>query len=165
MIKDKGKGSSYSKSIELYITVEKLTHTPTLTYKALSNLSAWSWVGSCVQHRLMKASHLKDRSENEARSECYQRGPNDLWVLKHWHSLPLHRLPLISHRSLQTLGYPASERDHKGASRFVICLFYNKKEKSCTLIHSVPYLPQASWFSPGGDPEVETPRKERCGRV
>ncbi|KAF0043060.1 hypothetical protein F2P81_004397 [Scophthalmus maximus] len=62
----------------------------------------------CGIHTLMKASHLHDGSEDGARPRCYQRDPNDLWELKHRHSPPLHKLPLISLCSPQALGYPAT---------------------------------------------------------
>lgn len=133
VIKDQGKGFYNSKSIELYITIWKLnarTHT-----KLSSNLRRWSWVGSCVLQRLMKASHLKDRSEDGARSECFQRDPNDLWELKHQRSLPLHNLPLISLCSLPALGYPVSERERREPLVVICCL-----------IHWV-FL-QATWFGP-----------------
>ncbi|KAF1392591.1 hypothetical protein PFLUV_G00029660 [Perca fluviatilis] len=63
---------------------------------------------TCVVERLMKASHLEDRSEDGGKPECYQRDQNDLWELKHQCSLPLRKFPLISHCSPQALGYPAT---------------------------------------------------------
>lgn len=81
---------------------------------------SWSWVGSCVLQRLMKASHLKDRSEDGARAECFQRDSNDLWELKHQRSLPLHNLPLISLCSLPALGYPSEWKRKERASCFYL---------------------------------------------
>lgn len=71
VIKDKGKAFLTVKPLNYTSQIENPTHTETyslsLTHtKPFSNLSPWSWVGSCVQQRLMKASHLKDRLENEA---------------------------------------------------------------------------------------------------
>lgn len=103
----------------------------------------------------MKASHLKDRSEDESRPRCYQRDPNDLWVLKHQCSLPLHKLPLISHYSLQALGYPMIER----GSRELHIFFYlplsleKKKRKKRGMLHSHALLDaflQSPWFGPNG---------------
>ncbi|KAK5615416.1 hypothetical protein CRENBAI_001434 [Crenichthys baileyi] len=61
---------------------------------------------------LMKASHLKDRSDG-ARSECFQRHPNDFWEQKNQQSLPPHNLPLIFFCSLRALGYSVTEGEEE----------------------------------------------------
>lgn len=64
-----------SKSSELHSpSLEAQTHS-----RLLSNLSPCSWVGSCVQLRLMKASHLEDRSENGGPGSLLSKGPK--WPL------------------------------------------------------------------------------------
>lgn len=74
-IKDKSKASLHSKSSELQSpSLEARAHS-----RLLSNLSPWSWVGSCVQLRLMKASHLEDRSQNEGPALLLSKGPK--WPL------------------------------------------------------------------------------------
>lgn len=73
--KTKERLHSSSKSSELHTpSLEAQTHS-----RLLSNLSPWSWVGSCVQLRLMKASHLDDRSENEGPRWLLSKGPK--WPL------------------------------------------------------------------------------------
>lgn len=120
VIRDQGSGFYGSKSIELYITIWN-THTETS-----SNLWRWSWVGSCVLGRLMKASHLEDRSD-AARPDCFQRRPNDLRELKHQRSLPPRNLPLIFSCSLWALGYSVAgkgeveEEEEEAAS----CLMFS----------------------------------------
>lgn len=121
VIKDRGKGFYNGKSIELYITIWKL-YTQRHT-KPFSNLRRWSWVGSCVLQRLMKASHLKDRSEDGARSECFQRDSNDLCELKHQRSLPPFNLPLLSTSTWLSSEWERKETE-EGASCFSSVLSY-----------------------------------------
>lgn len=101
----------------------------------------------------MKASHLEDRSEDGGKPECYQRDQNDLWELKHQRSLPLRKLPLISHCFPQALGYPGSEGKRKRASHFFKSHF--KKVLHPHTLLSV-FL-QATWFSPI---DVDTQRRQ-----
>lgn len=141
MIKDQGKGFYNSKSIEVYITIWKLntrTQSPSLI------CAHWSWVGSCVRHRLMKASHLKDRSEDGARPETLSKGPK--WPLG-------AEAPALSASTQAPFNLPllfAStwlERKER-ASHFLICSSLLEKEK---LLHPHTLLSvflQATWFSP-----------------
>lgn len=148
VIRDQGKGFYDGKSIELYITIWKLN-----THKALLWFEPLILSGSCVQQRLMKASHLEDRLEDGARTECYQRDPNNLWELKHQRSLPLHKLPLICLCSLQAIGYPVSKRERREYLIFYLFLFFllEKKRKKTqhppTLCFSSGYLVQPNLCS------------------
>lgn len=63
--------------------VEAVNYIPSLEAwthsRLLSNLSPWSWVGSCVQLRLMKASHLEDKCQNEGPASLLSKEPQ--WPL------------------------------------------------------------------------------------
>ena len=75
------------------------THTHTHTHPHTQRQSLiWSWVGSRVRQRLMKASHLDGGSGDEA-SWLLSKGPDDLWGLKQQLSASTwapFNLPLLS---------------------------------------------------------------------
>lgn len=150
----------------LYFTLHLSTLTPhTHTHtKASSNLRRCSQVGSCVLQRLMKASHLKNRSDG-ARSDCFQRDPDDLCQLKHRCFQPLHALPLISLCSPQALGYPATEVE--GASCFLpVVLFPEFLLRPVSSDHSVCSLElpsQKPRFKVAGENAVEAVTVQKDG--